>query len=132
MRCWGTRGARHARVAAGESRARARQPAVADEGCRDGGEGEEVLGLALVAAVSLGRAAVDAGHRLYSTAAGLAAKCHMAALEGRWKTCMRLFPGPRLLIIDELGCAPRGAVRHRSSLATGPWSGRCGGPVGAR
>lgn len=34
--------------------------------------------------VALGRAAVDAGHRVYfTTAAELAAKCHKAALEGR-------------------------------------------------
>ncbi|MFD4835243.1 IS21-like element helper ATPase IstB [Streptomyces uncialis] len=57
--------------------------------------------------VALGRAAVDAGHRVYfTTAAELAAKCHKAALEGRWKTCMRFFAGPRLLIIDELGYLP--------------------------
>lgn len=57
--------------------------------------------------VALGRAAVDAGHRIYfTTAAELAAKCHKAALEGRWKTCMRFFAGPRLLIIDELGYLP--------------------------
>jgi hypothetical protein len=37
-----------------------------------------------------------------TTAAELAAKCHKAALEGRWKTCMRFFAGPKLLIIDEL------------------------------
>ena len=57
--------------------------------------------------VALGPAAVDAGHRVYfTTAAELAAKCHRAALEGRWKTCMRFFAGPRLLIIDELGYLP--------------------------
>ncbi|MFL5997860.1 MAG: ATP-binding protein, partial [Streptomyces sp.] len=57
--------------------------------------------------VALGRAAVEAGHRVYfTTAAELAAKCHKAALEGRWKTCMRFFAGPRLLIIDELGYLP--------------------------
>ena len=57
--------------------------------------------------VALGRAAVDAGHRVYfTTAAELAAKCHRAALEGRWKTCMRFFAGPKLLIIDELGYLP--------------------------
>ncbi|MFE9358379.1 ATP-binding protein [Streptomyces olivaceoviridis] len=50
--------------------------------------------------VALGRAAVDAGDRVYfTTAAELAAKCHKAALEGRWKTCMRLFAGPRPLIM---------------------------------
>ncbi|MDX3020165.1 ATP-binding protein [Streptomyces acidiscabies] len=52
--------------------------------------------------VALGRAAVDAGHRVYftTTAAELAAKCHRAALEGRWKTCMRFFADPKLLVID--------------------------------
>jgi DNA replication protein DnaC len=62
-------------------------------------------------AVALGRAAINAGYRTYSTtAADLAARCHRAALEGRWATTMRFYAGPRLLIIDELGCAPRGAV----------------------
>ncbi|MFI2636570.1 IS21-like element helper ATPase IstB [Streptomyces collinus] len=65
------------------------------------GVGETML------SVALGRAAVDAGHRVYcTTAAELAAKCHKAALEGRWKTCMRFFAGPKLLIIDELGYLP--------------------------
>ncbi|MER7231721.1 ATP-binding protein [Streptomyces olivaceus] len=57
--------------------------------------------------VALGRAAVDAGHRVYfTTAAELAAKCHKAALEGRWKTCMRFFAGLKLLITDELDYLP--------------------------
>ncbi|MFF5575670.1 ATP-binding protein [Streptomyces luteogriseus] len=57
--------------------------------------------------VARGRAAVDAGHRVnFTTAAELAASCHKAALEGRWKTCMRFFAGPKLLIIDELGYLP--------------------------
>ncbi|MFC8310939.1 ATP-binding protein [Streptomyces olivaceus] len=57
--------------------------------------------------VALGRAAVDAGHRVYfTTDAELAAKCHKAALEGHWKTCMGFFAGPKLLIIDELGYLP--------------------------
>ncbi|MQA17554.1 MAG: AAA family ATPase, partial [Pseudonocardiaceae bacterium] len=51
--------------------------------------------------------AVEAGHRVYfTTATELAAKCHKAALEGRWNTCMRFFAGPRLLVIDELGYLP--------------------------
>ena len=58
-------------------------------------------------AVILGRAAVDAGHRVYhTTAADLAARCRKAALEGRWATIMNFFAGPRLLIIDELGYLP--------------------------
>ncbi len=61
-------------------------------------------------AVGLGHASVDAGYRTYyTTAADLAARCHRAALEGRWATTMRFYAGPRLLIIDEVGCAPRGA-----------------------
>ncbi|GGJ65348.1 ATP-binding protein [Streptomyces brasiliensis] len=52
-------------------------------------------------AVTLARATVDAGHRVYfTTAAELSAKCHKAALEGRWKTCMNFFSGPKLLVID--------------------------------
>ena len=61
-------------------------------------------------AVGLGHAAVDAGLRTYyTTAAELAARCHKVAIEGRWATTMRFYAGPRLLIIDEVGCAPRGA-----------------------
>ena len=30
--------------------------------------------------------------------------------KGRWAATMRFFSGPAVLIIDELGCAPRGAV----------------------
>jgi DNA replication protein DnaC len=58
-------------------------------------------------AIALARGAVDAGFRVhFTTAADLAARCHKAALEGRWSTCMRFFAGPRLLIIDELGYLP--------------------------
>ena len=58
-------------------------------------------------AVILGRAAVDAGHRVYyTTAADLAARCRKAALEGRWAATMRFFSGPAVLIIDELGYLP--------------------------
>jgi len=58
-------------------------------------------------AVALGHAAVQAGMRTYyTTAAELVARCHKAALEGRWATCMRLDAGPRLLIVDELGYLP--------------------------
>ena len=58
-------------------------------------------------AVGLGHAAVAAGYRTYyTTAADLAARCHRAALEGRWATTMRFFAGPRLLIIDEVGYLP--------------------------
>jgi DNA replication protein DnaC len=57
--------------------------------------------------VALARAGVEAGHRVYfTTAADLAARCHKAAIEGRWATCMRFFAGPRLLVIDELGYLP--------------------------
>ncbi|WP_409467361.1 ATP-binding protein [Streptomyces sp. HC307] len=49
----------------------------------------------------------SAGHRVYFiTAAELAAKCHKAAIEGRWASVMRFFAGPRLLVIDELGYLP--------------------------
>ncbi len=58
-------------------------------------------------AVAIARGAAESGHRVYfTTAAELAAKCHKAALEGRWHTCMRFFAGPRLLVIDELGYLP--------------------------
>jgi DNA replication protein DnaC len=52
-------------------------------------------------AVGLARAAAEAGHRVYfTTAADLAARCHKAAIEGRWATMMRFYAGPRLLAID--------------------------------
>jgi DNA replication protein DnaC len=58
-------------------------------------------------AVGLARASVDAGYRTYyTTAADLVARCHRAALEGRWATTMRFYAGPRLLIIDEVGYLP--------------------------
>jgi DNA replication protein DnaC len=53
-------------------------------------------------AVGLARAAAHAGYRTYfTTAADLAARCHRAAIEGRWATTMRFYAGPTLLAIDE-------------------------------
>lgn len=61
-------------------------------------------------AVGLTRAAAEAGHRAYfTTAADLAARCHKAAIEGRWATMMRFYAGPKLLAIDELGYLPLAA-----------------------
>jgi DNA replication protein DnaC len=61
-------------------------------------------------AIGLARAGAEAGHRVYfTTAADLAARCHKAAIEGRWATMMRFYAGPRLLIIDELGYLPLAA-----------------------
>ena len=61
-------------------------------------------------AVGLARAATHAGHRVYfTTAADLAARCHKAAIEGRWATMMRFYAGPTLLVIDELGYLPLAA-----------------------
>ena len=58
-------------------------------------------------ATGRGPAAVTAGYRVYVTsAADLAARCHRAAIEGKWATMMRFFAGPTLLIIDELGYLP--------------------------
>lgn len=58
-------------------------------------------------AVGLGWAAVEAGYRVhYTTAADLAARCHKAALEGRWASVMKFYAGPRLLVIDEVGYLP--------------------------
>jgi DNA replication protein DnaC len=52
-------------------------------------------------AIGLARAAAIAGYRVYfTTAADLAARCHRAAIEGRWATTMRFFAGPTLLVID--------------------------------
>ena len=50
--------------------------------------------------VGLARAAAHAGYRTYfTTAADLAARCHRAAIEGRWATTMRFYAGPTLLAI---------------------------------
>jgi DNA replication protein DnaC len=58
-------------------------------------------------AVGLARKAAEAGYRTYfTTAADLAARCHRAAIEGRWATTMRFFASPPLLVIDELGYLP--------------------------
>ena len=58
-------------------------------------------------AVGLARSAAEAGYRTYfTTAADLAARCHRAAIEGRWANTMRFFNGPTLLVIDELGYLP--------------------------
>ena len=58
-------------------------------------------------AVGLARAAAETGYRTYfTTAADLAARCHRAAIEGRWSTTMRFFAGPTCLVIDELGYLP--------------------------
>ncbi len=57
--------------------------------------------------LGLARKAVEAGYRTYfTTAADLAARCHRAAIEGRWATTMRFYAGPTLLAIDELGYLP--------------------------
>lgn len=57
--------------------------------------------------VGLARAAAHAGYRTYfTTAADLAARCHRAAIEGRWATTMRFYAGPAVLAIDELGYLP--------------------------
>ncbi len=58
-------------------------------------------------AIGLARKAAEAGYRTYfTTAADLTARCHRAAVEGRWATTMRFFAGPTLLVIDELGYLP--------------------------
>jgi DNA replication protein DnaC len=58
-------------------------------------------------AVGLIRQAAQAGHRAYfTTAADLAARCHRAAIEGRWATTMRFYAGPAVIAIDELGYLP--------------------------
>ena len=58
-------------------------------------------------AVGLARQVAEAGYRTYfTTAADLAARCHRAAIEGRWAYTMRFFAGPTLLVIDELGYLP--------------------------
>ncbi|MGH2782424.1 MAG: IS21-like element helper ATPase IstB [Thermoleophilaceae bacterium] len=58
-------------------------------------------------ALALALKAVEAGYRVYyTTAADLVARCHRAAMEGRWATTMRFYAGPGLLVCDELGYLP--------------------------
>ena len=72
-------------------------------------------------AVGLGHAAVAAGYRTYyTTAADLVARCHRAAIEGRWATTMRFFAGPRLLIVNEVGYLPMPAEGAAASCQAGP------------
>jgi DNA replication protein DnaC len=71
-------------------------------------------------AVGLAHRAVDAGYRVYyTTAADLAARCHRAAIEGRWATTMRFFAGPTLLVIDELGYLP---LANEAAASLSRWS----------
>ena len=52
-------------------------------------------------AVGLARKAAESGYRTYvTTAADLAARCHRAAIEGRWATTMRFYAGPTIPAID--------------------------------
>ena len=57
-------------------------------------------------AIALGLKAVQAGYRVhYTTAADLVAR-NRAADQGRWENTMRLWAGPQVLIVDELGYLP--------------------------
>ncbi|MEO6413371.1 MAG: ATP-binding protein [Pedococcus sp.] len=65
-------------------------------------------------AVGLARAAAETGYRTYfTTAADLAARCHRAAIEGRWATTMRFFAGPTCLVIDLCRVRDYAEVLHR-------------------
>jgi DNA replication protein DnaC len=62
-------------------------------------------------AVGLARKAAEAGYRTcFTSAADLAARCHRAAIEGRWAYTMRFYAGPTLLVID--------LCRHRDYAET--------------
>jgi DNA replication protein DnaC len=57
--------------------------------------------------LSLARKSIKAGFKThYTPAANLAAKCHKAAIEGRWASMMNFYTKPRLLVIDEIGYLP--------------------------
>ena len=72
-------------------------------------------------AVGLARKAAEAGHRTYfTTAADLAARCHRAAIEGRWATTMRFFAGPSLLVVDL--CRPRDYAEDGGVSASRAWA----------
>ena len=58
-------------------------------------------------AIGLGLKAIDAGYRVYYTAAAdLVTGTAKAVHDGRWQTTMRFWNGPQLLIVDELGYLP--------------------------
>ena len=60
--------------------------------------------------IALGVAATEAGYRTYFTsAADMVQSLQSAHLEGTALYKLRTFTGPTVLVIDELGCAPRGA-----------------------
>jgi hypothetical protein len=61
-------------------------------------------------AIALGVAATEAGYRTYFTAAAdMVAALQAAHLEGTATYKLRTYLSPSVLVIDELGCAPRGA-----------------------
>jgi DNA replication protein DnaC len=65
------------------------------------GTGKTHLGIALA------YEAVEAGYRVYyTTAADMVASLHAAYLEGTWLQRLRLYTGPSLLVIDEVGYLP--------------------------
>jgi DNA replication protein DnaC len=100
--------------------------------------------------IGLGWAVIDAGHKVhYTTASDLAARCHKAALEGRWANMMSFYSSPSLLIIDELGYLPlpeeaaaalfqvvtqrylRGSTCITTNLGIASWAKVTGDPVTA-
>lgn len=56
----------------------------------------------------------------FTTAAELSARCHRAAIEGRWATTIRFNAGPTLLVIDELGYLPLPAGRPQHCFRLSP------------
>ncbi len=81
--------------------------------------------------IALGIAATEAGYRTYfTTAADLVSALQSANLEGSWSAKMRTYTGPSVLVIDELGCAPRGAISPGGQRGPPPataMAGRCWG-----
>lgn len=61
-------------------------------------------------AVALGMKACEQGVRtLFSSETALIAMLGKALAEGRLEERLKILSQPQLLIIDEIGCAPRGA-----------------------
>jgi DNA replication protein DnaC len=62
-------------------------------------------------AIGLGIAATEAGYRTYFTSAqDLVRSLQTAHIEGRWGSRMRVFTGPSVLVVDELGYLPMDAA----------------------
>ncbi|MCY4372289.1 MAG: ATP-binding protein [Spirochaetaceae bacterium] len=63
-------------------------------------------------AISLAITAAESGRRVYfSTLAGLVESLAQAKAAGQLARRLRVLTHPALMVVDEIGCAPRGAKK---------------------